>query len=210
MSSSRQKWRASTARSSPPAPETLPGGSCDEERATAMTRDIRAGFTTSFRALRHIGSARTSRRRLLKWQSRGADSYLEAKVIDPYFEERLVNWGRRSMQKSRSAYVSSFVSVEEELRRRYGPPEGDQTAPAPLKTIDEADADILDKAYRHPGLAPAIKQLLKCRYCDSRGDDDRWVERRCGICRGGLDIRLEAAVLIFRRIVESIDKSGFA
>lgn len=132
-------------------------------------------------------------------------------MIDPYFEERLVNWGRRSMQKgSRSAYVSSFVSVEEELRRRYGPPEGDQTEAAPLKTIDEADADILDEAYRHPGLAPAIKQLLKFRYCESRGDDDRWVERRCGICRGGLAVRLEAAVLIFRRIVESIDKSGFA
>ncbi len=126
-------------------------------------------------------------------------------AIDPYFEERLKNWGRRAMQGQPSLHTSSMVGVMEELRLQKGPPPGDRRASSPVRTIDDADADLLDQAYRSQNLSPGVKKMLRLRYCDPRGNEDRWVERSLSISPGGLAIRLEAAVRIFQRIVDGLD-----
>lgn len=128
-------------------------------------------------------------------------------MIDPYFEERLKNWGRRSMQGRPASRSSSMLKVMEELRRQKGPPEGDKTPPDPVRNIDDADADVLDEAYRSPCLTLFAKKILRLRYCDPRGNDDRWVERKLFISPGGLELRLETAVRIFQRVVASLDES---
>lgn len=137
-------------------------------------------------------------------------------MIDPIFERRVIQWARANRDNKCHTKGATEVFCES-LAYLYGEAEpmldenGEEIPIAPKEkrpermTIDRADVDLLDRAYRDRRLADLAKQIIRLRYI--QGLSAIAIESRLHMPRKSFKANLEIAMKAFQIVVESTERA---
>ena len=89
-------------------------------------------------------------------------------MIDPYFLDRLENWSR-AIRSAKKCNTSSMYQVMEVLRQMHEPDEEEtgedlRKKSSEPRTVDAADADLLNAAYQSDHLSPGAREYLRLAF----------------------------------------------
>lgn len=126
-------------------------------------------------------------------------------MIDPYFLDRLENWSR-AIRSAKKCNTSSMYRVMEVLRQMHEPDDEEtgedlRKKSSEPRTVDAADADLLNAAYQSDHLSPGAREYLRLAFgeclpearCARAAHQSVTFYREC----------LEAVVARFQFIVET-------